>query len=914
MLIKNYILYFFFPRQNADTRSTMKKIIQRQQLELLTGGWVMPDEAVTSYFADIDQLIEGHQWLHHFIGILPRRGWSVDVFGHSASYPYILSSAGISEIVIVRTHYAWKKFLAQVQSFDFYWEQPFPSQKVLCHMAPSDLYSFKYTCGPDPMMCLKFDFRHVDREYSESTADIITNENVERKASYLLSQYGRFASLFPHNVLLVPLGDDFRYNVAIEWTQQLENYRKLFNFINNKREWNAHVQFGTVSDYFKEVNNRIPSNESKFLRSIEGDFLPYADIYANFRPSYWTGFYTTRPFSKKLSQELEYWLRTAEILYSLAKTLIPGNMQYIMIKDYSFIVSARQTLALFQHHDAITGTSKEMVMIDYNKKLHRGIIDAMSVVSHTTQLLLMRHTPEDRTWTSQVYPDSYRSAFDKVTKKLSISVPENGRKIILFNSLTTERTEIVRVKVKSPLIKVVDSKLNDVPFQINPIFKDEFAISNLAFELLFVASLKPMTYTVYTIDRVQDKDRDKMPKTVVSLSLDNDSLGPHLQSAFSFEKPNKKDIVFDSDKMKATFSHDGHLKNIYLKNSGQSLDVGIDFATYHSWMYRSGTYLFRPDTKATSIRNQTISNFPLLAVIKGPLVSELNIVYHKFLKFSVRLYNFKNSPEALQLEVTSDISKLSTDVELVMRVKCGIRNNGLFYTDSNGFQMLKRKYVSELEVQGNYYPATTAIFIEDSNMRFNVILPHSHGVTANDGEIEIMLDRRIHNDDGRGMSEGLEDNREISTKFWFVPESSYYKQDGIQLSSNAYWLSLFLYHPPIILVTESSKKDLIKNHLSFLEKPWPSHIHLVNLRSLPISEDYNLPSNDSLMILYRGINSCETTSFLDSFIDKKEHRFSKTKIKSVEKTLLTGTSYNNENMELSSENSPLQTCKITFVS
>ena len=891
----------------------MKKILQRGQLELLTGGWVMPDEAVTSYFANVDQLIEGHQWLHHFIGILPRRGWSVDVFGHSASSPYILSSAGISETVIVRTHYAWKKFLAHAQSFDFYWEQPFPAPKVLCHMAPSDLYSFKYTCGPDPVICLKFDFRHIEREYSESTAEKITDENVEQKANYLLSQYGRFASLFPHNVLLVPLGDDFRYDIKIEWSQQLENYRKLFSYINNKKEWNTRVRFGTVSDYFEEVNNRLQDNKSKPLRSIEGDFLPYSDIYANFRPSYWTGFYTTRPFYKKLSQELEYWLRTAEILYSLAKTLITGNIQKIIVKDYSFLISARQTLALFQHHDAITGTSKEIVMIDYNKMLHRGIMDAMSVVSHTTQLLLMRNAPEDRTWTSQVYPDSYRSTFDKPTKKLSISVPEIGRKIILFNSLTVERTEIVRVKVKSSLIKITDSKLNNVPFQINPIFKDEFAMSNLAFELLFVASLKPMTYTIYNIFEVQEKERDEIPKTVVSISLENDSLGPHLQSAFSFEKHNEEDVILDSEKMKVTFSHYGHLKNIYLKSSGQFLDIGVDFATYHSWMYRSGAYLFSPDTKATSVRNQT-NHFPLLAVIKGPIMSELNIMYHKFLKFSVRLYNFKNSPQALQLEVTSDISKLSTDVELIMRVKCGVKNGRLFYTDSNGLQMLKRMYVSELGVQGNYYPATTATFIEDSNVRLNVLMPHSHGVTANDGEIEIMLDRRIHNDDGRGMSEGLEDNREISTKFWFLPESSYDKQDNIQLSSSAFWLSLFLLHPPTVLVTESSKRNQIKNELQFLEKPWPSNIHLVNLRSLSLKEDYNLPSNDSLMISYRRINSCDSTPFLKNFIDKKEHRFSKVKIKSVEKTLLTGTPLNSENMEFTSKTSPLQTCKITFVS
>ena len=44
------------------------RYISEGRFELVSGGWVMPDEAASNYFALVDQLIEGHNWIRENIG------------------------------------------------------------------------------------------------------------------------------------------------------------------------------------------------------------------------------------------------------------------------------------------------------------------------------------------------------------------------------------------------------------------------------------------------------------------------------------------------------------------------------------------------------------------------------------------------------------------------------------------------------------------------------------------------------------------------------------------------------------------------------------------------------------------------------------------------------------------------------
>lgn len=71
----------------------------------------------------------------------------------------------------------------------------------------------------------------------------ITDSNVEERAKLLLDQYKKKAMLYQTNNLLVPLGDDFRYDKKNEWEAQYKNYVKIFDYINARPEFNAEVGF-----------------------------------------------------------------------------------------------------------------------------------------------------------------------------------------------------------------------------------------------------------------------------------------------------------------------------------------------------------------------------------------------------------------------------------------------------------------------------------------------------------------------------------------------------------------------------------------------------------------------------------------------------------------------------------------------
>ena len=77
-----------------------------------------------------------------------------------------------------------------------------------------------------------------------------------------------------------------------------------------------------------------------------------------------------------------------------------------------------------------------------------------------------------------------------------------------------------------------------------------------------------------------------------------------------------------------------------------------------------------------------------------------------------------------------DIGTQGINGDLYMRFGSNIESQSAFYTDSNSFNMLERHshYLSEnMPISSNYYPITSAVYIEESRRRLTLLTAQPAG-------------------------------------------------------------------------------------------------------------------------------------------------------------------------------------------
>ena len=141
----------------------------------------------------------------------------------------------------------------------------------------------------------------------------------------------------------------------------------------------------------------------------------------------------------------------------------------------------------------------------------------------------------------------------------------------------------------------------------------------------------------------------------------------------------------------------------------------------------------------------------LLQLIKFSFQIEIFQTFNEYVSQVVRVYK-KELVSAVEFQwlvgpiPTNDY----TAREIITRFDTDMATNGIFFTDSNGREMLQRRrdhrdtWEPKLQekVAGNYYPITTKIAIEDETRRFALLVDRAQGGSSLiDGSMELMVNK-----------------------------------------------------------------------------------------------------------------------------------------------------------------------------
>lgn len=685
--------------------------------------------------------------------------------------------------------------------------------------------------------------------------------NTENLAIQLLQQYAMTGSLYDHNVILTPLGCDFCFKDPRDLDLMYQGYNKIIKFTNEHYKDRIEIKYGTVKTYFEEIAKR----NVKFP-TLKGDFFVYADRFPDDTPGYWSGYFTTRPYYKILGRNLEAKLRSTELLYAMALYNFHryGFEQFDTFKkDFHRLIRARRTLAVFQHHDSITGTSRSFVMKDNAMKLSEAITVVGDIQRRSVGALFSwDYVP------AQIANEYVWSDLERLKETVFQISASSGKTIIFFNPLAQKRIQFVKI-----LTDNINTKIRDhvtkvaVPFQISPMWEYfrsglRMFISPNKFEISFFIKLPAMSLKAY------DLYHDTLLPFDLPIIYSNTDLYKK-QLHFNLEEIQGNTIRLENQKYIVRFNaSSGLLKTIFHKKFKRSLRCFTEILTYNAAQYWSGAYVFQPEFNNPLQKGLLQPYRPIIHVVIGQIYSQLTAVYGNLLVVSTRIYNSTSYlSDAIYLETAVNFE--ISDSEIFMRFTTDIQNSKppILFTDSNGLHMQKRTYTPDARIPGNYFPITTMAYIEDQQKRLSLLTNHAQGAASLEtGLLEVMLDRRLINDDNKGLGEGVVDNTRIVCEFWLLPE--YFKK--IQQSSDATLLSrpsLLAHHLsnslnyPVSMFSLAHPDDYQRiGSLKLLRECFPCDVHVVNLRVQPRFKFAEMFSKNAFLVLHRQSYSCELKS------------------------------------------------------
>ncbi|KAL4187433.1 hypothetical protein AMTRI_Chr09g18980 [Amborella trichopoda] len=563
------------------------------------------------------------------------------------------------------------------------------------------------------------------------------------------------------------MGDDFQYQYAESWFKQMD---KFIHYVNKDGRVNAF--YSTPSIY---TDTKNAENESWPLKT--DDYFPYADR-AN---AYWTGYFTSRPALKRYVR---------------------------MLSGY------------FLHHDAITGTAKQHTTNDYAKRLAIGASESEMVVSLALSCLTGSGSKKGCPASASTFRQCHllNISYCPPTEDL---IPERKSLVLVaYNPLGWSRNEIVRIPVNNDRLVVRDSSGKMIEAQYVEVDNTTSRLRSLytkaylgvpsnkvpKYWLLFQASVPSLGWSTYFISSSGNRS------TVYRPGMDPLKNGT---------------IEIGQGAVKMTFSSvSGQLQHMSNKRTGVDVPVQQSYLWYGSSggdqdPQASGAYIFRPNGSPPTVASRLVP----LKILRGPVMDEVYQQFNPWISQVIRL--FKDMEHA---EVEFTIGPIPTDdgvgKEVISQITANMATNKVFYTDSNGRDFLRRVRDSRPDwslqvnqpVAGNYYPLNLGIFMEDDKSELSILVDRATGgASIRDGELEIMLHRRMIFDDSRGVGEALDENVCMEDFCEGLTVRGHYYMSIDPLGSGARWRRTTgqkVYSPLLLAFTHEEEQKWKHSHIT----------------------------------------------------------------------------------------------------
>ena len=174
----------------------------------------------------------------------------------------------------------------------------------------------------------------------------------------------------------------------------------------------------------------------------------------------------------------------------------------------------------------------------------------------------------------------------------------------------------------------------------------------------------------------------------------------------------------------------------------------------------SGAYVFRPNASGLI----PVAPAAATELLPGAVVSEARLSYTPWLSLVLRLV-----ANATDVEVEWTVGPIPAadglGREVVLRYGSGLASAGVWYSDSNGRDSMRRvrngrpswPLVLTEPVADNYVPVTAFQWLTDGVTTLSVAVDRAQGGTSMaDGDLEFMVHRRLLVDDACGVGEWVD--------------------------------------------------------------------------------------------------------------------------------------------------------------